>query len=144
VALFTDITALKENERKLEHVAHYDALTGLPNRVLLADRLQQSMLRCQRKGLSLAVAFLDLDGFKAVNDRHSHDQGDKLLVALAQRLKGALREGDTLSRMGGDEFVAVLVDLEQPQGLRARADACCTPPPTRCRWTSTCCRSRPA
>ena len=115
VALFTDITALKENERKLEHVAHYDALTGLPNRVLLADRLQQSMLRCQRKGLSLAVAFLDLDGFKAVNDRHSHDQGDKLLVALAQRLKGALREGDTLSRMGGDEFVAVLVDLEQPQ-----------------------------
>jgi diguanylate cyclase (GGDEF)-like protein/PAS domain S-box-containing protein len=115
VALFTDITALKENERKLEHVAHYDALTGLPNRVLLADRLQQSMLRCQRKGLSLAVAFLDLDGFKAINDRHSHDLGDKLLVALAHRLKAALREGDTLSRIGGDEFVAVLVDLEQPQ-----------------------------
>ncbi|MBI3100912.1 MAG: EAL domain-containing protein [Burkholderiales bacterium] len=115
VALFTDITTLKENERKLEHVAHYDALTGLPNRVLLADRLQQSMLRCQRKGLSLAVAFLDLDGFKAINDRHSHDLGDKLLVALAYRLKASLREGDTLSRIGGDEFVAVLVDLEQPQ-----------------------------
>ena len=115
VALFTDITAIKENERKLEHLAHYDALTGLPNRVLLADRLQQSMLRCQRKGLSLAVAFLDLDGFKTINDRHSHDLGDKLLVALAHRLKGALREGDTLSRIGGDEFVAVLVDLEQPQ-----------------------------
>jgi len=115
VALFTDITALKEHERKLEHVAHYDALTGLPNRVLLSDRLQQSMLRCQRKGLSLAVAFLDLDGFKAINDRHGHDVGDQLLVAQAQRLRAALREGDTLSRIGGDEFVAVLVDLEQPQ-----------------------------
>ena len=113
VALFTDITELKENERQLQHVAHYDALTGLPNRVLLADRLQQSMLRCQRTGQSVAVAFLDLDGFKAVNDHHGHDCGDELLVALAARLKAALRDGDTLSRIGGDEFVAVLVDLEQ-------------------------------
>lgn len=112
VSLFTDITEIKENERQLELVAHYDALTGLPNRVLLADRLQQSMLRCQRTGQSLAVAFLDLDGFKSVNDHHGHERGDELLVALAQRLKGALRDGDTLSRIGGDEFVAVLVDLE--------------------------------
>ncbi len=112
VALFTDITSLKENERKLERIAHYDALTGLPNRVLLADRLQQSMARCQRRGHSLAVAFIDLDGFKAVNDLHGHEQGDGLLVALAQRLQSSLREGDTLSRMGGDEFVAVLSDLE--------------------------------
>ncbi len=115
VSLFTDITGIKENERKLERVAHYDALTGLPNRVLLADRLQQSMLRCQRTGQSLAVAFLDLDGFKAVNDHHGHERGDELLVALAQRLKAALRDGDTLSRIGGDEFVAVLVDLEHAQ-----------------------------
>lgn len=112
VALFTDITSLKENERKLERIAHYDALTGLPNRVLLADRLQQAMARCQRKDQSLAVAFIDLDGFKAVNDLHGHEQGDGLLVALAQRLQSSLREGDTLSRMGGDEFVAVLSDLE--------------------------------
>ncbi|MEZ5717680.1 MAG: EAL domain-containing protein [Burkholderiaceae bacterium] len=112
VALFTDITSLKENERKLERIAHYDALTGLPNRVLLADRLQQAMARCQRRGHSLAVAFIDLDGFKAVNDLHGHEQGDGLLVALAQRLQSSLREGDTLSRMGGDEFVAVLADLE--------------------------------
>ncbi|MDP2770370.1 MAG: EAL domain-containing protein, partial [Giesbergeria sp.] len=112
VALFTDITSLKENERKLERIAHYDALTGLPNRVLLADRLQQAMARCQRRGHSLAVAFIDLDGFKAVNDLHGHEQGDGLLVALAQRLQSSLREGDTLSRMGGDEFVAVLSDLE--------------------------------
>ncbi|MFP5485965.1 MAG: EAL domain-containing protein [Gammaproteobacteria bacterium] len=113
VALFTDITELKENERQLEHVAHYDALTGLPNRVLLADRVQQSMLRCQRTGQSLAVAFLDLDGFKAVNDHYGHERGDELLVALAHRLKAALRDGDTLSRIGGDEFVAVLVDLDE-------------------------------
>src|SRR3990167_8019330 len=93
VALFTDITELKENERQLEHVAHYDALTGLPNRVLLADRVQQSMLRCQRTGQSLAVAFLDLDGFKAVNDHYGHERGDELLVALAHRLKAALRDG---------------------------------------------------
>ncbi|WP_119965156.1 bifunctional diguanylate cyclase/phosphodiesterase [Simplicispira lacusdiani] len=115
VSLFTDITEIKENERQLEHVAHYDALTGLPNRVLLADRLQQSMLRCQRTGQSLAVAFLDLDGFKSVNDHHGHERGDELLVALAHRLKTALRDGDTLSRIGGDEFVAVLVDLEHAQ-----------------------------
>jgi len=115
VSLFTDITEIKENERQLEHVAHYDALTGLPNRVLLADRLQQSMLRCQRTGQSLAVAFLDLDGFKVVNDHHGHERGDQLLVALAQRLKATLRDGDTLSRIGGDEFVAVLVDLEHAQ-----------------------------
>ncbi|MCB1974173.1 MAG: PAS domain S-box protein, partial [Burkholderiaceae bacterium] len=97
VALFTDITSIKENERKLERIAHYDALTGLPNRVLLSDRLQQAMARCQRKGHSLAVAFIDLDGFKAVNDLHGHEQGDDLLVALAQRLQSSLREGDTLS-----------------------------------------------
>jgi diguanylate cyclase (GGDEF)-like protein/PAS domain S-box-containing protein len=130
VALFTDITSIKENERKLERIAHYDALTGLPNRVLLSDRLQQAMARCQRKGHSLAVAFIDLDGFKAVNDLHGHEQGDDLLVALAQRLQSSLREGDTLSRMGGDEFVAVLSDLEHlhdchpvlDRMLRAAAD----------------------
>ncbi|GAB2524472.1 EAL domain-containing protein [Simplicispira piscis] len=130
VALFTDITSIKENERKLERIAHYDALTGLPNRVLLADRLQQTMARCQRKGHSLAVAFIDLDGFKAVNDLHGHERGDDLLVALAQRLQSSLREGDTLSRMGGDEFVAVLSDLEHVRDcepvlermLRAAAD----------------------
>ena len=128
VALFTDITSIKENERKLERIAHYDALTGLPNRVLLSDRLQQAMARCQRKGHCLAVAFIDLDGFKAVNDLHGHEQGDDLLVA--QRLQASLREGDTLSRMGGDEFVAVLSDLEHlydchpvlDRMLRAAAD----------------------
>lgn len=115
VALFTDVTTMKEHERQLERIAHYDALTHLPNRVLLADRLQQAMIQCQRRDRSLAVAYLDLDGFKAVNDRHGHNIGDELLITLAQRMKAALREGDTLARIGGDEFVAVLVDLEQLQ-----------------------------
>ncbi|MFZ2306675.1 MAG: EAL domain-containing protein [Rhodoferax sp.] len=112
VALFSDITSMKEHEQQLERIAHYDALTHLPNRVLLADRLQQALFQSQRRKHSLAVVFLDLDGFKAVNDNHGHDMGDALLIAVAQRLKAAMREGDTLARIGGDEFVAVLVDLE--------------------------------
>jgi diguanylate cyclase (GGDEF)-like protein/PAS domain S-box-containing protein len=111
VSLFSDITALKEHERQLERVAHFDALTNLPNRVLLADRLQQAMLQAVRRGLLLAVAYLDLDGFKAVNDQYGHDAGDHVLMELAKRMKSALREGDTLARIGGDEFVVVLVDL---------------------------------
>ena len=115
VALFTDITSMKQDQQRLEHIAHYDALTGLPNRVLLADRLQQAMLRSLRHKCSVAVVFLDLDGFKAINDNHGHDVGDELLLLLARRIKSALREGDTLARIGGDEFVAVLADLAAAQ-----------------------------
>ncbi len=111
VALFSDITSLKEHEKQLEHIAHYDALTNLPNRVLLADRLRQAMTQTQRRGQRLAVVFLDLDGFKAINDNHGHEAGDQLLMIIAIRMKQALREGDTLARLGGDEFVAVLLDL---------------------------------
>ena len=112
VALFSDITALKEHQEQLEHIAHFDALTNLPNRVLLADRLQQGMAQVQRRGLHLAVAYLDLDGFKTINDVNGHEVGDQVLIALATRMRQALREGDTLARLGGDEFVAVLIDLE--------------------------------
>ena len=111
VALFSDITALKEHERQLEHIAHYDVLTTLPNRVLLADRLRQGMAQAMRRKQPLAVAYLDLDGFKAVNDQHGHEVGDRLLMTVATRMKQATREGDTLARLGGDEFVAVLLDL---------------------------------
>jgi diguanylate cyclase (GGDEF)-like protein/PAS domain S-box-containing protein len=111
VALFSDITAIKEHENQLEHIAHYDTLTMLPNRVLLADRLRQAMAQTQRRQQSLAVAFLDLDGFKAINDTHGHEAGDQLLMAVATGMKLALREGDTIARIGGDEFVAVLIDL---------------------------------
>ena len=111
VSLFSDISALKAHQKQLEHIAHFDALTSLPNRVLLADRMQQAIAQAQRRGQLLAVAYLDLDDFKAINDRHGHEAGDQLLVALATRMKQALREGDTLARIGGDEFVVVLVDL---------------------------------
>ncbi len=113
VALFTDITSIKEHQQQLELIAHFDMLTGLPNRVLLTDRLQQAMVQCERRSQSLAVLYIDLDGFKAVNDCYGHDMGDQLLIAVSKRLKDALREGDTLSRIGGDEFIAVLVDLDQ-------------------------------
>ena len=111
VALFSDITTSKEHQRQLEHIAHFDALTNLPNRVLLADRLTQAMLQSQRRGLLLAVVYLDLDGFKGINDAWGHDLGDQVLLGVATRMKDALREGDTLARIGGDEFVAVLADL---------------------------------
>jgi diguanylate cyclase (GGDEF)-like protein/PAS domain S-box-containing protein len=111
VALGNDITPMKEHQNQLEHIAHYDILTNLPNRVLLADRLSQAMSQCSRHKQSLAVVFLDLDGFKAVNDAYGHDVGDELLVALSVRMKKALRECDTLSRIGGDEFIAVLANL---------------------------------
>ena len=114
VALFSDITERKEYESKLEHIAHYDALTHLPNRVLLADRLHQVMTQEQRRGQHLAVAYLDLDGFKDINDGYGHSTGDQVLITLATRMKETLRDGDTLARLGGDEFVAVLIDLEDP------------------------------
>jgi diguanylate cyclase (GGDEF)-like protein/PAS domain S-box-containing protein len=111
VALFSDITGIKTHQTQLEHIAHFDALTNLPNRVLLADRLQQAMVQAHRRGQQLAVAYLDLDGFKSINDRHGHSAGDHVLIALSQRMKQALRECDTIARLGGDEFVAVLADL---------------------------------
>ena len=112
VALFSDITAIKKYQAELEHIAHYDALTSLPNRLLLSDRLQQVLTHAARRGTTVAIAYLDLDGFKTVNDRHGHAVGDKLLVTLAHRMHEVLREGDTLARIGGDEFVAVLIDLD--------------------------------
>jgi diguanylate cyclase (GGDEF)-like protein/PAS domain S-box-containing protein len=111
VSLGNDITQIKEHQEQLERIAHYDLLTSLPNRVLLADRLSQAMMQCSRHEKSLAVVFLDLDGFKKVNDTHSHNVGDELLISVSIRMKEALREGDTLARIGGDEFVAVLTNL---------------------------------
>ena len=114
VALFTDITVIKAHQSQLEYLAHFDVLTKLPNRVLLADRLQQAMSQNQRSGKHLAIAFLDIDGFKEINDRHTHEMGDKVLVMLTQRMQETLRKSDTLARLGGDEFVVVLTDLEAP------------------------------
>ena len=116
VTLYIDVTSNKQHQRELEHLAHFDALTGLPNRVLLADRLRQGMAQALRRGQQLAVAYLDLDGFKQINDTLGHEVGDQVLVVLAGRMKQALRDGDTIARLGGDEFVAVLADVEGAQG----------------------------
>ncbi len=107
-----NITERNEHENQLKHIAHYDVLTDLPNRTLLADRLHQSMAQAERRQQMLAVVYLDLDSFKAVNDHYGHDTGDKLLVALASRMAETLRDGDTFARLGGDEFVAVFLDLK--------------------------------
>jgi len=115
VAMFFDISDIKAQQKQLENMAHFDALTHLPNRVLLADRLQQVMSQVQRRDSLLAVVYLDLDGFKLVNDNYGHDAGDFLLVAVADNMKHVLREGDTLARLGGDEFVAVLTDLSDAE-----------------------------
>ncbi|MBF0266274.1 MAG: EAL domain-containing protein [Gammaproteobacteria bacterium] len=110
-SIIHDITARKTAEEELVRMAHFDTLTGLPNRVLLSDRLQQSMTQVLRHDKKLAVVFLDLDGFKKINDTHGHDVGDKFLYKLTQSMLYVMREVDTLSRLGGDEFVAVLSNL---------------------------------
>ena len=115
VGLFSDISQIKAHEEELDRVAHYDPLTGAPNRRLLGDRLAQAIARTDRSALSLAVCYLDLDGFKGINDRYGHVTGDKLLVGVAESLKAVLRSEDTLARLGGDEFVLLLADIESPE-----------------------------
>jgi len=112
VGIFSDITLLKEHQERLEHLAHFDALTQLPNRMLLGDRMQLAMAQSERNGKALAVCYLDLDGFKPVNDQYGHATGDKLLVEVAQRLRTCVRAGDTVSRLGGDEFVLLFSELD--------------------------------
>lgn len=106
-----DITASKAQEEALQAMAHFDALTGLPNRRLLLDRLQQAIARSQRQNTLLAVVMMDLDGFKAVNDAFGHDAGDHMLTVLAERMTACIRQEDTLARLGGDEFVLLLGEL---------------------------------
>ena len=94
--------------RRIEHLAHYDTVTGLPNRTLVSDRLAQEIARSRRDGGMFAVLLFDLDGFKAVNDTHGHAVGDRLLAMVAERARGAVRASDTVGRLGGDEFLAIL------------------------------------
>ena len=112
VGIFSDITLIKEHQNRLEHLAHFDALTQLPNRMLLADRMQLAMAQSERSGKILAVCYIDLDGFKPVNDLYGHAVGDRLLIEVGQRLRSCIRAGDTVSRLGGDEFVLLFADLD--------------------------------
>ncbi|HET7775301.1 MAG TPA: PAS domain S-box protein, partial [Azospira sp.] len=113
VGVFSDISAIKHSQAELERLAHFDPLTGLPNRTLFHDRLQHALERAQRYDQELAVLLLDLDGFKTVNDSLGHPVGDLLLQQAAQRFKDCVRVEDTVSRLGGDEFAVILNNLDQ-------------------------------
>lgn len=117
---------LTRSQVKLERMAHHDELTGLPNRALLADRMHQGLARARRNGLRIAVLYLDLDGFKPINDSLGHSVGDQALVEVARRLSGVLRQSDTLARVGGDEFVLLVTDLTRDDEghLAALASRC--------------------
>ena len=111
LAVFSDITRRKSAEEEMRRIAHFDALTGLPNRLLLADRLEQAIAQNQRSNKQLAVCFLDLDGFKQINDSLGHETGDLLLKEVAIRLLSMVRGSDTVARLGGDEFVLLISGL---------------------------------
>lgn len=113
--ILVDITKQKIGEERLNYLGHHDPLTGLPNRSLLSDRLNQALSRVRWHLRPVAVLFIDLDRFKIVNDTLGHNMGDLLLKAVAERLRSAVRDGDTISRLGGDEFVIILSDLAQPE-----------------------------
>ena len=123
VGTFTDITRLKRTQDELEQLAHHDALTGLPNRLLLISRLDHALERARRHQGTGAVLFLDLDRFKMVNDSLGHPAGDELLILVTRRLRARLRDPDTLARLGGDEFVVVLEELHSPDQAAGIAQA---------------------
>jgi len=114
VIVFRDVGAALEMSRQMSYLAQHDLLTGLPNRLLLNDRLTEAIALARRRRKPLAVLFLDVDGFKTVNDSLGHAAGDRILQSVAARLGGALRQSDTVSRYGGDEFVIVLSEIEHP------------------------------
>ncbi|HWV89124.1 MAG TPA: PAS domain S-box protein, partial [Burkholderiales bacterium] len=126
-----DLTERKRYESRIEHLASHDALTGLPNRALLRDRVEQAIVHARRTGSRVAVMYVDLDQFKLVNDSWGHPAGDALLVEVGTRLRSAMREGDTVARLGGDEFVVLLADLARPNdsALVARKIAAALAPP---------------
>lgn len=117
VATARDITERMAVQEQLQHLAHHDALTGLPNRMLFTDRLQQALDRARRRGRTFAIMFLDLDDFKRINDAHGHETGDRVLRGVAARLRTAVRVSDTVARFGGDEFAFVVDDLAQAADL---------------------------
>ena len=121
VVLLRDVTERHLAEETIKHMAYHDALTGLPNRFLASDRLEQGLAQAKRRGCLLAVMLLDLDGFKMVNDTLGHNVGDLLLRSVAAKLDGLLRRSDTVARMGGDEFLVILPEVKTPEGVASVA-----------------------
>ena len=121
IGIFSDITVRKQTEERMVHLAHHDALTDLPNRVLLMDRLNQLTKAAQRRKSKVAAIFIDLDRFKEVNDSLGHDAGDQLLQTVAKRVSNAVRDEDTVARIGGDEFVVALQGLHDVQDIAVLA-----------------------
>lgn len=121
VAVFSDVEIVKRSLKKLDHLAHHDILTGLPNRLLLQDRLDHAIRRALRDRRRLAVLFLDLDRFKNINDTLGHNAGDELLRIASDRLNAQVRDGDTVARLGGDEFTILLEDYHSPEDARTVA-----------------------
>lgn len=122
IGSFQDISERKAAEEKIRFLAHHDALTTLPNRLLLRDRFGQAIEQCKRTGKLMAFMFLDLDEFKGINDSLGHRVGDELLIAVVQRFRDCLRETDTISRQGGDEFIILLSDIDSPVAAAAVAN----------------------
>jgi diguanylate cyclase (GGDEF)-like protein/PAS domain S-box-containing protein len=131
VGVFTDISHIKDAEARLEHLAHHDPLTDLPNRLLVLSRLNAAIERALRQHRRLAVLYIDLDDFKTINDSLGHPAGDQVLVVIAHRLRARLREQDTVARLGGDEFLVLLEDLESVEDAarvaQALIDLCAAP-----------------
>jgi diguanylate cyclase (GGDEF)-like protein/PAS domain S-box-containing protein len=121
VIVIRDLTERFEAESRIHHIANHDALTGLPNRVLFKDRLEQAIVRSARSGSKTALLYIDLDGFKSVNDVFGHGKGDEVLCGAANLIASTLRSGDTLARLGGDEFAIVQSDASQPEGAETLA-----------------------
>lgn len=118
VTEFHDVTEATRQGQQLRDLAEHDALTGLPNRLLVLDRLQQAMALARRTGSAMAIAYLDLDGFKAINDQYGHQAGDRVLVEVARRLKSVVRASDTACRLGGDEFAVLLQAQDGGESFR--------------------------
>jgi diguanylate cyclase (GGDEF)-like protein/PAS domain S-box-containing protein len=120
-----DITEEKASASYLQHLAHYDPLTGLPNRLVLEERLSAALEHARLSATRVALVFVDLNGFKAINDHYGHAAGDRVLITTATRLKKILRSTDTVARIGGDEFVVILQDLPQGNSLQDEARSIC-------------------
>jgi diguanylate cyclase (GGDEF)-like protein len=115
VVTCSDLTSMRLAQEQLSYLAHHDVLTGLPNRALLDERLDHELQRVRRSGQGVALMFIDLDGFKTINDSLGHAAGDRLLQEVARRLRASIRDADTAARLGGDEFVVVMTELSQPE-----------------------------